>query len=47
MLFSRTVCCKNTLFFDGGEVHGVYAPELGRSDAPGRGRYKPIIGVID
>jgi len=37
----------NALFLDEGEAHGLYAPELGRSNAPGHGRYRPIIRVIN
>jgi uncharacterized protein YigE (DUF2233 family) len=39
--------CKNALFLDGGMASGLYAPELGRNDAPGHGGYGPIIAVID
>ena len=39
--------CKNALFLDGGMASGLYAPELGRNDAPGHGGYGPIIAVAD
>ena len=35
--------CSNALFLDGGEAPWLYAPELGRNDAPGHGGYGPII----
>jgi uncharacterized protein YigE (DUF2233 family) len=38
--------CANALFLDGGSAPGIYAPELGRDDAPGHGGYGPIIGVV-
>ena len=38
--------CANALFLDGGEAPGLYAPELGRNDAPGHGGYGPIIAVV-
>jgi uncharacterized protein YigE (DUF2233 family) len=38
--------CPNALFLDGGSAPGIYAPELGRDDAPGHGGYGPIIGVV-
>ena len=38
--------CSNALFLDGGEAPGLYAPELGRNDAPGHGGYGPIIAVV-
>lgn len=38
--------CQNALFLDGGSAPGIYAPELGRDDAPGHGGYGPIIGVV-
>ena len=38
--------CRNALFLDGGEAPGLYAPELGRNDAPGHGGYGPIIAVV-
>ncbi|MCP4385072.1 MAG: hypothetical protein GY798_27295 [Hyphomicrobiales bacterium] len=37
--------CNNALFLDGGSAPGIYAPELGRDDAPGHGGYGPIIGI--
>lgn len=39
--------CKNALFLDGGRASGLYAPELGRNDAPGHGGYGPIIAVVE
>jgi uncharacterized protein YigE (DUF2233 family) len=39
--------CDNALFLDGGSAPGIYAPELGRDDAPGHGGYGPIIGVVE
>jgi uncharacterized protein YigE (DUF2233 family) len=39
--------CRNALFLDGGVAPGLYAPELGRNDAPGHGGYGPIIAVLD
>jgi uncharacterized protein YigE (DUF2233 family) len=39
--------CPNALFLDGGSAPGIYAPELGRDDAPGHGGYGPIIGVVN
>jgi uncharacterized protein YigE (DUF2233 family) len=39
--------CQNALFLDGGSAPGIYAPELGRDDAPGHGGYGPIIGVVN
>ena len=39
--------CRNALFLDGGVAPGLYAPELGRNDAPGHGGYGPIIAVVD
>jgi uncharacterized protein YigE (DUF2233 family) len=39
--------CDNALFLDGGEASGLYAPELGRNDAPGHGGYGPIITVVE
>jgi uncharacterized protein YigE (DUF2233 family) len=39
--------CDNALFLDGGSAPGLYAPELGRDDAPGHGGYGPIIGVVN
>ncbi|MEM7191669.1 MAG: phosphodiester glycosidase family protein [Pseudomonadota bacterium] len=37
---------QNALFLDGGWAPGLYAPELGRNDAPGHGGYGPIIAVV-
>jgi uncharacterized protein YigE (DUF2233 family) len=39
--------CRNALFLDGGVAPGLYAPGLGRNDAPGHGGYGPIIAVVD
>ena len=39
--------CDSALFLDGGVASGLYAPELGRNDAPGHGGYGPIIGAVD
>jgi uncharacterized protein YigE (DUF2233 family) len=39
--------CDNALFLDGGVASGLYAPELGRNDAPGHGGYGPIIAAVD
>jgi len=39
--------CDNALFLDGGRASGLYAPELGRDDAPGHGGYGPIIAAVD
>jgi len=39
--------CNNALFLDGGQASGLYAPELGRNDAPGHGGYGPIITVVE
>jgi uncharacterized protein YigE (DUF2233 family) len=39
--------CSNALFLDGGAAAGLYAPELGRNDAPGHGGYGPIIAVVE
>lgn len=39
--------CDNALFLDGGSASGLYAPELGRNDAPGHGGYGPIIAVVE
>jgi hypothetical protein len=33
--------CSNALFLDGGEAPGLYAPALGRNDAPAHGGYGP------
>jgi uncharacterized protein YigE (DUF2233 family) len=37
---------KDALFLDGGSAPGLYAPELGRDDAPGHGGYGPIVAVV-
>jgi uncharacterized protein YigE (DUF2233 family) len=39
--------CSNALFLDGGVAPGLYAPELGRNDAPSHGGYGPIIAVVE
>jgi len=39
--------CNNALFLDGGAAPGLYAPELGRNDAPAHSGYGPIIAVVD
>ncbi len=39
--------CDDALFLDGGTAPGLYAPELGRNDAPGHGGYGPIIAVVE
>jgi uncharacterized protein YigE (DUF2233 family) len=38
--------CQNALFLDGGSAPGLYAPEIGRNDAPGHGGYGPIAAVV-
>jgi uncharacterized protein YigE (DUF2233 family) len=43
--FRDVLGCKDALFLDGGSAPGLYAPELGRDDAPGHGGYGPIIAV--
>ena len=35
--FRDGLSCDNALFLDGGIASGLYAPELGRDDAPGHG----------
>jgi uncharacterized protein YigE (DUF2233 family) len=45
--FRDGIGCNNALFLDGGVAPGLYAPELGRNDAPGHGGYGPIIAVVD
>src|SRR6516165_7131072 len=45
--FRDSLGCNNALFLDGGEAPGLYAPELGRNDAPGHGGYGPIIAVVN
>ena len=42
-VFRDGLGCSNALFLDGGEAPWLYAPELGRNDAPGHGGYGPII----
>jgi uncharacterized protein YigE (DUF2233 family) len=44
--FRDGLACRNALFLDGGVAPGLYAPELGRNDAPGHGGYGPIIAVV-
>lgn len=46
-LFRDRLGCQNALFLDGGSAPGIYAPELGRDDAPGHGGYGPIIAVVE
>lgn len=43
--FRDRLGCANALFLDGGSASGLYAPALGRNDAPGHGGYGPIITV--
>jgi uncharacterized protein YigE (DUF2233 family) len=45
--FRHGLGCKNALFLDGGLAPGLYAPALGRNDAPGHGGYGPIIAVVE
>jgi uncharacterized protein YigE (DUF2233 family) len=45
--FRDRLGCDNALFLDGGQASGLYAPELGRNDAPGHGGYGPIITVVE
>jgi len=45
--FRDALGCRNALFLDGGVAPGLFAPELGRNDAPGHGGYGPIIAVVD
>jgi uncharacterized protein YigE (DUF2233 family) len=45
--FRDRLGCSDALYLDGGEAPGLYAPELGRNDAPGHRGYGPIIAVID
>src|SRR6187549_3746005 len=44
--FRDRLGCSNALFLDGGEAPGLYAPELGRNDAPAHGGYGPIIAGV-
>ncbi len=44
--FRDRLASDNALFLDGGTAPGIYAPELGRDDAPGHGGYGPIIAVV-
>jgi uncharacterized protein YigE (DUF2233 family) len=46
LFFRDSLDCSNALFLDGGAASGLYAPELGRNDAPGHGGYGPIIAVV-
>jgi len=46
-LFRDKLGCKDALFLDGGSAPGLYAPELGRDDAPGHGGYGPIVGAVE
>jgi uncharacterized protein YigE (DUF2233 family) len=45
--FRDSLGCSDALFLDGGEAPGLYAPELGRNDAPAHGGYGPIIAVAE
>jgi uncharacterized protein YigE (DUF2233 family) len=45
--FRDSLGCSDALFLDGGEAPGLYAPELGRNDAPAHGGYGPIIAVTE
>ena len=45
--FRDRLGCDDALFLDGGTASGLYAPELGRNDAPGHGGYGPIIGAVE
>ena len=45
--FRDALGCNNALFLDGGAAPGLYAPELGRNDAPAHSGYGPIIAVVD
>jgi uncharacterized protein YigE (DUF2233 family) len=45
--FRDRLGCSDAMFLDGGEAPGLYAPELGRNDAPGHGGYGPIIAVVE
>src|SRR6187401_160604 len=40
--FRDRLGCSNALFLDGGEAPGLYAPELGRNDAPAHGAMGPL-----
>jgi len=44
--FRDRLGCEDALFLDGGSAPGLYAPELGRDDAPGHGGYGPVNGVV-
>jgi len=44
--FRDALGCRNALFLDGGQAPGLYAPKLGRNDAPGHGGYGPIIAAV-
>ncbi len=45
--FRDALGCRDALFLDGGTAPGIFAPELGRNDAPGHGGYGPIIAVVE
>jgi uncharacterized protein YigE (DUF2233 family) len=45
--FRDRLGCSDALFLDGGEAPGLYAPELGRNDAPGHVGYGPIIAAVE
>jgi uncharacterized protein YigE (DUF2233 family) len=45
--FRDSLGCSDALFLDGGEAPGLYAPELGRNDAPHHGGCGPIIAVTE
>jgi uncharacterized protein YigE (DUF2233 family) len=47
LFFRDSLGCRNALFLDGGAASGLYAPGLGRNDAPGHGGYGPIIAVVE
>jgi len=47
LFFRESLGCRNALFLDGGVASGLYAPELGRNDAPGHGGHGPIIAVVE
>jgi uncharacterized protein YigE (DUF2233 family) len=47
LFFRDSLGCRNALFLDGGAASGLYAPGLGRNDAPGHGGYGPIMAVVE
>jgi uncharacterized protein YigE (DUF2233 family) len=47
LFFRDSLNCSNALFLDGGAASGLYAPEVGRNDAPAHGGYGPIIAVVE